>query len=108
MLFALDLPYMPPGDENKLTMGLGNVKVLNSSIMAAAVNLLGYTGGNVNAITDFTSGNNISLGVNENGMHRVYDFWWARTIHPKSVTKTETHEFDMPASLISWTKLWTG
>ena len=30
-------------------------------------------------------------------MHRVYDFWWARTTHPKSVTKTETHEFDMPS-----------
>ena len=97
VLFALDLPYMPPGDVNKLTIGLGNVKVLNSSVMAAAVNLLGYTGGNVSVITDFTSGNHIGLGVNENGMHRVYDFWWARTTHPKSVTKTETHDFDMPS-----------
>ncbi|MDD5615140.1 MAG: hypothetical protein PHH85_02960 [Candidatus Methanoperedens sp.] len=97
VLFALDLPYMPPGDENKLSIGLGNVKVLNSSVMAAAVNLLGYNGGNVNAITDFTGGNHIGLGVNENGMHRVYDFWWARTTHPKSVTKTETHDFDMPS-----------
>ena len=97
VLFALDLPYMPPGDVNKLTIGLGNVKVLNSSVMAAAVNLLGYTGGNVSAITDFTAGNHIGLGVNENGMHRVYDFWWARTTHPKSVTKTETHDFDMPS-----------
>ncbi|MDO8725300.1 MAG: hypothetical protein Q7J35_04455 [Candidatus Methanoperedens sp.] len=97
VLFALDLPYMPPGDVNKLTIGLGNVKVLNSSVMAAAVNLLGYTGGNVSAITDFTAGNHIGLGVNENGMHRVYDFWWAHTTHPKSVTKTETHDFDMPS-----------
>ncbi|TRZ89147.1 MAG: hypothetical protein D4R88_05965 [Methanosarcinales archaeon] len=97
VLFALDLPYMPPGDANKLTIGLGNVKVLNSSVMAAAVNLLGYTGGNVSAITDFTAGNHIGLGVNENGMHRVYDFWWARTTHPKSVTKTQTHDFDMPS-----------
>ena len=97
VLFALDLPYMPPGDENKLTIGLGNVKVLNSSVMAAAVNLLGYTGGNVNAITDFTGGNHIGLGVNENGMHRVYDFWWTRTTHPKSVPVNGSHDFDMPS-----------
>lgn len=97
VLFALDLPYMPSGDENKLSIGMGNVKVLNSSVMAASVNLLGYNGGNVNAITDFTSGNHIGLGVNENGMHRVYDFWWARTTHPKSVTKTENHDFEMPS-----------
>lgn len=108
VLFALDLPYMPPGDENKLSIGLGNVKILSPSVMAASVNLLGYNGGNVNAITDFTNGNHLGLGVNENGMHRVYDFWWARTTHPKSVTKTGSHEFDMPSivdfmdELVDW------
>ena len=96
VLFALDLPYMPAGDENKLTIGLGNVKVLTSSVMATAVNLLGYNGGNINAITDFTNGNQIGIGVNENAMHRVYDFWWARTTHPKSVTESDSHDFDMP------------
>ena len=96
VLFALDLPYMPAGDENKLTIGLGNVKVLTPSVLAGAVNLLGYGGGNVNAITDFTGGNQIGIGVNENAMHRVYDFWWARTTHPKSITKSDSHEFDTP------------
>ena len=96
VLFALDLPEMPPGDENKLTIGLGNVKVLSPSLMAAAVNLLGYTGGDVNAITDFTMGNQLGVGVSENAMHRVYDFWWTRTTFPKSVTETGSHDFDLP------------
>lgn len=96
VLFALDLPYMPAGDENKLTIGLGNVKVLTPTVLAGAVNLLGYNGGNINAVTDFTGGNHIGIGVNENAMHRVYDFWWARTTHPKSVFETGSYEFDPP------------
>ena len=101
VLFSLELPEMPPGDVNKLTIGLGNVKVLSSQVMAAAVNLLGYTGGNVNQIMDFTDGSHVGVGVNESAMHRVYDFWWNRTTHPKSVTVTGTHEFD-PPDFVDW------
>jgi hypothetical protein len=101
VLLSLELPYMPPGDANKLTVGLGNVKVLNNQVMAAAVNLLGYTGGDVNQITDFTGGSHVGVGVNESAMHRVYDFWWYRTTHPKSVTQTGSHEFD-PPDFVDW------
>jgi len=101
VLFSLDLPFMPPGDENKLTIGLGNVRVLNPSVLAAAVNLLSYTGGNVHAINDFTDSSHVGVGVNEGGMHRVYDFWWSRTTHPKSMTQTGTHDFDMP-DIVDW------
>jgi len=101
VLLSLELPEMPPGDANKLTIGLGNVKVLSSQVMAAAVNLLGYTGGDVNQIADFTDGSHVGVGVNESAMHRVYDFWWYRTTHPKSITKTGTHEFD-PPDFVDW------
>jgi hypothetical protein len=101
VLFSLELPEMPPGEANKLTIGLGNVKILNQNVAAAAVNLLGYTGGNVNAITDFTDGSHVGVGVNEGAMHRVYDFWWQRTTHSKSVTVTGTHEFD-PPDFVDW------
>lgn len=101
VLVSLDLPHMPPGDANKLTIGLGNVKVLSSQVMAAAVNLLGYTGGDVNQITDFTDGSDLGVGVCESGMHRVYDFWWDRTTHPKSITQTGSHDFD-PPSFVNW------
>jgi hypothetical protein len=97
VLFSTELPYMPPGEENKLTIGLGNIKLLNPSVLAVAINLLGYNGGNVNSISDFTDGNHIGIGVNEAAMHRIYDFWWGRTTHPKSVTQTGTHQFDVPA-----------
>jgi hypothetical protein len=96
VIFSTDLPMMPPGDANKLTIGMGNIKVLSSKVVASAVNLLGYTGGNINAVTDFTSGNHIGVGVNEGAMHRVYDFWWQRTTWPKNVTKTGSHDFDPP------------
>ena len=96
VLFAADLPEMPAGEENKLTIGLGNVKVLSSQVLAAAVNLLGYTGGNINAVTDFTDSNHVGVGVNEGAMHRVYDFWWQRTTWPKSLTETGAHDFDTP------------
>ena len=101
VLFSTDLPYMPPGDANKLTVGLGNLKVLSPQVLAGAVNLLGYNGGNVNAIVDFTDGNHVGIGVGEAGMHRVYDFWWQRTTHPKTVSVTGSKDFDMP-SFVDW------
>lgn len=104
-LFALELPNMPDGDQNRLRIGLGNVKVLNSSVMAGAVNLLGYDGGNVNAITDFTAGNNLGIGINEEAMHRVYDFWWTNTTLEKLVKVSHEHEFDKPIIMDFWDEL---
>jgi hypothetical protein len=101
VLFAVDLPQMPPGPENRLTISMGNVKVLSPTTLAAAVNLLGYTGGNVNAMEDFTDGNHVGVGVNEGAMHRVYDFWWSKTTFPKSVTQTGSHDFDLP-DIVEW------
>ncbi|MCQ8891817.1 MAG: hypothetical protein NQU41_00360 [Candidatus Methanosuratincola sp.] len=101
VLFATELPNMPPGEENKLTIGLGNFRVLNPSTLCVAVNLLGYNGGDINSVLDFTDGSHIGIGVNEGAMHKVYDFWWDRTTHPKSITKTGSHDFDMP-SIVDW------
>jgi hypothetical protein len=94
VLYSLDLPYMPPGPANQLTIGLGNVKILNQQVIAAAINFLSYNGGNIAQVTDFTSGLDIAVGVSEAAMHRVFDFWWDRTTHPKSVT--ETGSWDIP------------
>ncbi len=101
VLYSLELPYMPPGEANKLTIGMGNMKVLNNQVLAGAVNLLGYTGGVIGAVNDFTDGNHAGVGINENAMHRVYDFWWQRTTHPKSVTQTGSKDFDMP-DIVDW------
>jgi len=101
VLYSAELPYMPPGEANKLTIGMGNVKIFNNNVMAAAANLLGYTGGNINTVIDFTDGNHAGVGINEGAMHRVYDFWWQRTTHPKSVTQTGSKDFDMP-DIVEW------
>jgi hypothetical protein len=93
-LFSVDLPDTP--HEDRLTVGLGNIKMLGSSVMATAVNLLGYTGGNVGAITDFTGGHDIAVGVNEQAMHRVYDHWWQHTNWNKTIDITGSYVFDPP------------
>jgi hypothetical protein len=93
VLFSLDLPEMPPAD--KLTIGLGNFKIFDQSLVGVAINLLGYNGGVIGQVADFTgSGNNVGLGVSEAAMHRVYDFWWAHTTNPKSVSASGSHDFD--------------
>lgn len=93
-LFSVDLPQTP--HEHRLTIGLGNIKMLGSNVMAVAVNLLGYTGGNVNLITNFTGAHDIGVGVNEQAMHRVYDHWWQYTNWNKTINVTGNHDFDTP------------
>jgi hypothetical protein len=94
VIYSLDLPYMPPGPANQLTIGLGNVKILTPRVLATAINFLGYTGGNITQVTDFSDGLDIAVGVSEAAMHRIFDFWWDRTTHPKMVT--ETGSWDIP------------
>ncbi|HIH45430.1 MAG TPA: hypothetical protein HA257_10325 [Candidatus Methanoperedenaceae archaeon] len=91
-LFSLDLPDMPPGDENKLTINMGTLKVLNNNVAAVCVNLLNYAGGNTASVVDFTEDKNLAVGITENAMHRVFDFWWDRTTNPKSITASDTYD----------------
>lgn len=95
VLASLDLPYMPAGPSNKLTVRMGNVKLFNARVIAVAVDLLNYTGGNVNQVTDFSDNLDMAVGVSEAAMHRVFDFWWDRTTFSKSVTSTGSS--DIPA-----------
>ena len=96
VIFSTDLPFMPAGEAYKLPIGLGATRVFPPSVISGAVNLLGYTGGSAMAMTDFTHGNHIAIGVNEAAMHRVYDFWWAYTTHPKALTVVGSYDIDPP------------
>ena len=96
VLFSTELPFMPAGEAYKLPIGLGATRVFPPSVVSGAVNLLGYTGGSTVAMSDFTHGNHIAIGVNEAAMHRVYDFWWAHTTHPKTVTVMGSYDIDPP------------
>jgi len=92
ILYSLELPEMPPS--NKLTIGLGNLKILNQSVMAVCINFLGYTGGSIAQVTDFSGGLDFCGGFSEAAMHRIFDFWWARTTHPKSASASG--RYDVP------------
>jgi hypothetical protein len=50
----------------------------------------------VAAITDFTGGHDIGVGINEQAMHRVYDHWWQHTTFNKTIPFSGTHDFDPP------------
>jgi len=94
VLFDLALPHMPPGRDNRLTVGMGNVKTLTPTVFSVALNLFSYTGGDEHALRDFTHGAHIGIGISEQAMHRVYDFWWDRTTHPKRIRLNDEHDFE--------------
>lgn len=94
ILYSLELPDMPPGPANRLTIGLGNIKILNQSVMAACINFLGYTGGDITQVTDFSVGLDFCSGFSEAAMHRIFDFWWARTTHPKSGSASGRYDIE--------------
>ena len=94
ILYSLDLPDMPPGPSNQLTIGLGNIKILNQNVLAACVNFLGYNGGNIAQVMDFSGGLDYCGGFSEAAMHRIFDFWWARTTHPKSGSASGRYEVE--------------
>ncbi len=101
ILGSMELPYMPQGPGNLLTIGLGNAKVLDQSVLAVCVNFLDYNGGNIEGLTNFSADLDFCAGVSESAMHRVFDFWWARTTHPKSVTSTGSMNVPVVADLLS-------
>lgn len=71
---------------------MGGFKVFNNNVIACCFNLLNYNGGNINTVSNFTDGNNYAVGINENAIHRVFDFWWDRTTFPKTITKEKTYD----------------
>ena len=88
---SVDLPDMPPGPSNKLKIGLGNIKILNRSVLAVCLNFLEYVGGDIARLTDFSGGLDFCGEVSEAAMHRVFDFWWDRTTHPKNVNISDRY-----------------
>ena len=99
-MLSTDLPYMPPGDENKLTVSVGGLKVLNQATLSLAGNVLGSNNGNPEAVADFSGDSHIAIGVTEQTMRRVYDFWWNKSTVPKVFEKSDYHDFD--TSLPGW------
>lgn len=101
ILYSLDLPYMPAEPASQLTIGLGNIKSLSQSVLAVCVNFLGYDGGNIEQLTDFSEDLDFCSGVSEDAMHRVFDFWWRKTNHPKTVTSTGSSDIPVVDDLLN-------
>lgn len=84
VLTRVELPKMPDGDSNKLTVTLGEIKAFKNDI-AVATNFLEYTGGNITQVKNFTNDFDTAVGISEDAVHRVFDFWWDRTTFEKQI-----------------------
>jgi hypothetical protein len=91
----VQLPYAEEIDENKIPVDIRAIRTVNSSALAIAANLFGYTGGNANNLTEFARNCNVGLGISEMAMNKVYDFFWARTNWDKSFHKAGSFKINM-------------
>ncbi len=89
VLYALSLP----DTSTELTIDLGDITATNN-IAAVSFNFLGYHGGNIHNVADFTGGSDFSAGISESAMHRVFDFWWKHTTYSKSIAKDKSQSLD--------------
>lgn len=89
------LPYAPKIPENQIPVEIRAVKTINNSVMAIAANIFGYTGGDANALTEFAKNCNVGVGISEQAMIKVYDFFWARTTWDKRYKKAGTFKINM-------------
>jgi hypothetical protein len=92
--FSTELPMMPP--ERRLTIELGAIKGLNQSVLAVAVNFLGFTGGDVKQLPNFNPSNDVCVGMSNDAIHRIFKFWWDNTTHPKEFSQFSTHDLLAP------------
>lgn len=90
-LFAAKLPKMPDGAANRVPVTFGGMKTFDNKVIACCFNVLDYHGGDINAVANFIGGNNYAVGITEEAIHRVFNFWWDRTTLPKTVAKDKVY-----------------
>ena len=97
--FSTPLPASPalPAGKNEAAVTIGdlqervegfnaaveNLKTLNEKEIAVCMNLMGHTGGDITKVSDFSGGNDVAVGISEEGMRRTFKFWWENTTYPK-------------------------
>lgn len=64
-----------PGIKQPFPLSFGGFKVTND-FLAAGVNALNNSGGNIATVENFTGGNDLAVGISEAAMNRFLDFWW--------------------------------
>lgn len=92
VLYDQTLPFMPEGDVGKLDIELSGTRALDSNVLAVCFNLLKRTGGDINAVSDFTGGADAAVGISEDAMHQVFDFWWNSTTLEKGHSATSSED----------------
>ena len=99
----------PEKSENGFNLAIENLKTLNEQEIAVCMNLMGHAGGDVTKVSDFSGGNDIGIGISEEGMRRVFKFWWENTTYPKyqEINGTYSVPLDLINTLADMTELGT-
>jgi hypothetical protein len=99
----------PQESEKGFNLAIEDLKTLNKKEIAVCMNLMGYTGGDITKISDFSGGNDIGIGISEEGMRRVFKFWWENTTYPKyqEINGTYSVPLDLTGTLTDMAELGT-
>ena len=89
----------PEKDEKGFNLAVENLKTLSGKEIAVCMNLMGYAGGNITKVSDFSDGHDMGIGISEEGMRRVFKFWWENTTYPKYQEINGT--YSVPLDLIN-------
>lgn len=101
--FRIELPSIPAAmpfidstdGYNIINVDVRAIKTVSPTTIAIAANLLGYTGGDPNQLTEFAKNCNVGVGISEMAMNKVYDFFWERTNWDKKFFKSGSFKIDM-------------
>ncbi len=75
----LELPTMPDGEANLLTVREADVIILDNRILAAGINFFEHTGGSFEGMVNLTNGTGIFANLKTDVLKDISKFWWERT-----------------------------
>ncbi|MGB9979755.1 hypothetical protein [Methanobacterium sp.] len=97
----------PEKDEKGFNLAVEGLKTLNENEIAVCMNLMGHAGGDITKVSDFSGGHDIGIGISEDGMCRVFKFWWENTTYPKyeEINGTYSVPLDLTGTLTDMVEL---
>lgn len=84
-----------PGSKVPFSLSFGNFKITDD-FLAVGIKALERSGGNIAKVEDFADGNDLAIGISEDGMHRFFDFWWDNGSVVKRIESRGECDTDVP------------
>jgi hypothetical protein len=78
------------------------LKTFNNNVLALCFNILENTGGDIRTVLNFIDRNNYAVGINEDAIHRLLDFWWKNTTFEKTLSKDKIYYYPKVAEYLDF------